>query len=163
MSAEKGVEKCMATRNIVKEGDPVLRKKSRPVEVFDERLFTLLDDMKDTLTEAAGIGLAAVQVGVLKRVFIVDTGESVVEFINPSIIKQSGKESAHEACLSCPGEYGTVTRPTKVRVRALNRFGMPFETDGEEIIARAFCHEYDHLDGVLYKDIATEMMKDEID
>jgi len=152
----------MALRNIVKGNDPLLRKKSRPVTVFDTRLHTLLDDMVQTLHNVGGAGLAAVQVGALRRVFIVDVGEGVTELINPVITSRSAEtESASEGCLSFPGEYGMVERPLKVTAQAQDRFGDPITVTGEGLLARAICHEYDHLEGIVYKDLATEMFEEE--
>jgi len=143
----------MALRIIVKEGDPALRKVCRPVEKFDERLATLLGDLADTMYDAEGVGLAAPQVGILRRVVVVDTGSGLVELVNPEIILQSGEQVGSEGCLSFPGQYGTVARPMNVRVRAQDRHGEWFETDGEALQARAFCHEIDHLNGVVFKDL----------
>ena len=140
----------MAILNILREGEETLRKKSRPVEVINPRVLRLLDDMKDTLKKAEGVGLAAPQVGVLRRIFVVDTGERTVEFINPVIVQEEG-------CLSCPGKYGIVSRPMRTKVKALDRNGNEFVFEGEELISRALCHEYDHLDGVLYVDKASEI------
>ena len=142
----------MAIRNIVKEGDPVLRKTCRSVLQFDEKLATLLDDMKDTMYKAEGVGLAAPQVGILKRVCIVDVGDGLIELVNPVIVEQSGSQTGGEGCLSSPGEYGDVTRPMEVTVRAQDRFGNNFTVTGTELKARAFCHEIDHLNGILFKD-----------
>ena len=151
----------MATRNIVVEGDEVLRKKCRVVEKFDARLFELLDDMRDTLYGSGnGVGLAAPQVGILRRVVVIDVGEGLIELINPQIISQSGKQTGSEGCLSCPGQFGIVTRPQKVRVKAQNRSGEWFEVEGEDLLARAFCHELDHLEGRLFKDIAERMLEE---
>lgn len=151
----------MATRNIVVEGDEVLRKKCRVVEKFDDRLFELLDDMRDTLYGSGnGVGLAAPQVGILRRVVVIDVGEGLIELINPEIISQSGKQTGSEGCLSCPGQFGIVTRPQKVRVKAQNRSGEWFEVEGEDLLARAFCHELDHLEGRLFKDIAEKMLEE---
>lgn len=148
----------MAIRQIVKQGDEVLRKRSFEVTDFGKRTHELLDDMYDTLVKADGAGLAAVQVGVLKRIFIVIDGESVrdgvIEFINPEIISQSGEQKGLEGCLSVPGMQGEVTRPNKVTVRYQDRNGDLFEIKAEGFIARAICHEYDHLDGTLYIDKA---------
>lgn len=135
-----------------------LRKKSRPVDKIDAHILRLLDDMKDTLRAANGVGLAAPQVGVLRRVVVVDDGEKILELINPEIIKTEGEQTGFEACLSVPGKYGTVTRPMKVTIKALDRNGKELTVTGEELIARAFCHETDHLDGVLYTDKATEVL-----
>lgn len=142
----------MALRNIVKEGDPVLRKTSRSVLSFDEKLAILLDDMKETMYKAEGVGLAAPQVGILRRVCIVDVGDGLVELINPVIEEEEGSQEGSEGCLSCPGESGVVIRPMKVTVRAQDRNGNTFKVTGEELKARAFCHEIDHLNGIIYKD-----------
>lgn len=149
----------MAVRIIIKEGDPVLRKISRPVEVFDKKLWDLLDDMAETMEEANGVGLAAPQVGILRRVITINTGEGLIELVNPEIIRTTSHMiEAAEGCLSSPGEYGIVPRPEKVKVRAYNRHGKPFEIKGEELLARAFCHEIDHLDGKLFKDLVIRML-----
>ena len=148
----------MAIRNIVREGDEILRKKSRDVTVFDQKLHQLLGDMADTLHQADGVGLAAPQVGVLRKVVVIDLGDELIELINPVITEQEGEEYDIEGCLSSPGEWGMVTRPHRVKVKALNRFGEEFETEGEGLLARAFCHEIDHLQGVLFKDLAKEMV-----
>lgn len=149
----------MALRNIVTVGDRVLTKKCRPVTEFDERLGVLIDDMIDTLEEANGVGLAAPQVGVLRRVVIVDAGEEgILELVNPEIIEQSGEQTGLEGCLSVPGKYGIVTRPNVVKVRAQDRFGQWYEVEGEELIARCFCHELAHLDGQLYTEVAERML-----
>ena len=142
----------MALRNILTEEDPTLRKVSRPVTKFDDRLHELLDDMAETLEDARGVGLAAPQVGILRRVVVVDVGEEILELINPEIISESGEQTGLEGCLSVPGKYGIVTRPNVVKVRAQDRFGAWYEAEGEELIARAFCHELEHLDGHLYVD-----------
>ena len=150
----------MALRNIVEQGDPCLNKVCRPVTEFNRRLHTLLDDMLDTLAEANGAGLAAPQVGVLRRVCIVmdDESEEYLELINPEIIAVEGEQIGTEGCLSSPGEYGVVTRPMTVTVRAMNRKGETVTYTGSELLARAFCHEIDHLDGVLFKDKASKML-----
>ncbi|RDY28669.1 peptide deformylase [Romboutsia weinsteinii] len=142
----------MALRNIVQIGEPVLRKKSKKVEVIDEKIIQLLEDMADTMYEADGVGLAAPQVGILKRVVVIDIGDGIIELINPEIIKTSGEQIDEEGCLSVVGESGEVRRPYVVKVRALNRKGQIIEIEGEELLARAFCHEIDHLDGVLFVD-----------
>lgn len=142
----------MALRQIVKIGEPVLRKKSKVVKEINDRLIDLLDDMADTMYEADGVGLAAPQVGILKRVVVVDIGDGLIELINPEIIEAEGEYLDNEGCLSVPGESGDVLRPYRVKVRALNRFGETIEIEGEELLARAFCHEIDHLDGILYVD-----------
>ena len=138
-----------------------LRKVSRPVEKFDERLWTLLDDMADTMYDADGVGIAGVQVGVLRRVFVVDIGEGLIEFINPTITAQSGEQDGMEGCLSSPGEYGLVVRPEKVTIEAFDRNGKPFTMDAEGFLARAICHENDHLDGRIFKDITHHMLSEE--
>ena len=152
----------MAIRNIVTIDDPVLRKKSRPVVNFDEKLWTLLDDMKETLKKADGAGLAAVQVGILRRAVIVDVGDGKpLELINPEIVETSGEQEGQEGCLSLPGEWGVVRRPEFVRVRAQNRKGQWCMYKGEGLKARCFCHEIDHLDGVVFTDRAKRMLTDE--
>lgn len=148
----------MAIRNIVKLGEPVLRKISRKVERFDERLFTLLDDMKETMEKADGVGLAAVQVGILKRVVVINVGDGHIELINPEIIEVSGEEEDYEGCLSLPGQYGLVKRPTYVKLRAQNRKGQWRLYEGTGLKARCFCHELDHLDGIVYKDKETKSL-----
>lgn len=141
----------MAIRNIVKLGDPILSKKSRPVENFDEKLYQILDDMKDTLYKAQGAGLAAVQVGILRRIVVIDCGDGYLELVNPEIVERS-QEVQHETegCLSLPGKYGVTERPMKVIVKAQNRDGKWCLYKGEGLKARCFCHELDHLDGILY-------------
>ncbi len=140
----------MALRNIVKKGDPILFKKSRVVEKFDTRLCILLDDMAETMRQAEGVGLAAVQVGVLKRVVVIDVGDGLMELINPEITKAEGEQRESEGCLSFPGEYGVTLRPAKVQVKAQDRNGKWHIYTGEGLKARAFCHEIDHLDGVVF-------------
>ena len=151
----------MALRNIVTEKEARLRKVSRPVEKFDERLWTLLDDMADTMYHADGVGIAGVQVGVLRRVFVVDLGEGLTEFINPAITARSGEQDGMEGCLSSPGEFGLVVRPEKVTIEAFDRNGKPFTMDAEGFLARAICHENDHLDGRIFKDITHHMLSEE--
>ncbi len=154
----------MAIRNVIKEGDDVLRKTARPVTEFNERLHTLLDDMADTMREQNGCGLAGNQVGILRRVVVIDVGEGLMELVNPEIVKYSGKQEEVEGCLSCPGEYGITKRPMKVTVKAQDRYGKEHIYEGEGLLARAFCHELDHLDGVLYKDKVIRMLApDEIE
>ena len=145
----------MAIRNMRLEGDDILRKKSRPVEKFDRRLWELLDDMADTLAQQNGAGLAGVQVGVLRRVFLVDAGEGPVEFINPEILATSGSQRVLEGCLSFPGQWGMITRPNQVRIRAQDRRGRWFELEGEGLMAQAMLHENGHLDGLAFKDDPT--------
>ena len=142
----------MAIRNIRTENDPILRKKSRVVENFDEKLWQLLDDMKDTMEMAEGVGLAAVQVGILKRVVVINVGDGLMELINPEIIETEGVQCGAEGCLSLPGKQGTTIRPMTVKVKAQNRNGNWCVYKGTELKAKAFCHEIDHLDGVLYID-----------
>ena len=152
----------MALRNIVTVGDPVLTKKCRPVVKFDDRLAELIDDMKETMQHANGVGLAAPQVGVLRRIVVVDAGDEIVELVNPEIVSKSKEEQTGvEGCLSLPGEYGIVTRPMYVTVRAQDRHGDWYEYDGEELVARCFCHELDHLDGHMYTEIAEKMLTPE--
>lgn len=150
-------EKSMATRNIVKIGNEVLRTRSREVTAFDNRLSELVDDMVETMFLADGVGLAAVQVGILKRVCVVCIdGERVYELVNPVITKRSGEQRGLEGCLSIPGKSGTVVRPMRVTVEAQDRFGKEHRYVAEGFLARAFCHEIDHLDGILYVDKAEE-------
>ncbi|MBU5299755.1 peptide deformylase [Clostridium sporogenes] len=142
----------MAIRNIRKYGDELLRKKSRKIEKIDDRILTLLEDMAETMYSAEGVGLAAPQVGILKRVVVIDVGEGLIKLINPEIIETEGSQKDVEGCLSVPGEQGEVERPYKVKVKALNEKGEEIVLDGEELLARAFCHEIDHLDGILFVD-----------
>ena len=151
----------MAIRNIIQLGDPTLRKKSFEVTDFGEKTQTLLDDMKETLIQANGAGLAAPQVGVLRRIFIVMCEDKYYECINPVIVSKSGKQVDNEGCLSVRGKYGLVERPSKITVKAFDRHGKPFTVRAEGFLARAFCHEYDHLDGVLYVDKAQSMAEEE--
>ena len=152
----------MATRNIVQMGDEVLRKKCFEVTEINDKIITLLDDMKETLEKAQGAGLAAPQVGVLRRVFVVSVDGEYYECINPEIIKTSGSQIGEEGCLSVKGKYGTVERPMKVTVKALDRNGKEFTVKAEGFMARAFCHENDHLNGILYVDKATDIVKEEV-
>ena len=149
----------MAIRKIVTREDPVLRKRSRPIDKIDERTLTLLDDMYDTMKDV-GVGIAAVQVGVLRRAVVIDIGDEHgrIDLINPEIIERSGEQEEIEGCLSCPGENGYTLRPMKVTVRALDRNGKEFTITGEGLLARAFCHELDHLDGILFTDKVTKMI-----
>ena len=144
----------MAKLRIVKFGDPMLRKSARPVDEITPRIITLLDDMIETMREAGGCGLAAPQVGVLRRIAVIEVTEGeVIELINPKIIAFSGEQTEQEGCLSNPGEYGITKRPMNVTVRATDRHGKEFEVTGSELLARAICHECDHLDGKLYTDV----------
>ncbi len=144
----------MAKRDILKFGEDALRKKCRTVTSFDERLWELLDDMAETLHGEQGVGLAAPQVGILRRAVIIDLddGKGVIELINPEIVSQEGTQVGNEGCLSAPGEWCEVERPAKVTVKAQNRHGEEFTVSGKELLARALCHEIDHLDGILFTD-----------
>ena len=151
----------MALRNIIEDGDEVLTKKCRPVTKFDRRLHILLDDMAETMHHANGVGLAAPQVGILRRVAVIDVSpeqNKVIELVNPQIIAYSGKQVGNEGCLSFPGQWGIVKRPNYVKVRAQDRHGEEFEIEGKELFARAFCHEIDHLNGVVFKDVCERML-----
>ena len=147
----------MAKRNIVKVGEDILRKKCREVTAFDDKLWVLLDDMLETMKDANGVGLAAPQVGILRRVVVIDEGEGPIELVNPVITSVKGKQREVEGCLSVPGQWGYVTRPAKVKVTAQNRYGKEIKVEGTEMLARALCHEIDHLNGVIFTDIADEM------
>lgn len=151
----------MALRRIMTFDEPALHKVCRPVTNFDEKLHTLLDDMIETMHEADGVGLAAPQVGILRRVVVVDTGDADLELINPEIIETSGEQDGMEGCLSLPGRYGMVKRPNYAKIRAQDRNGQWYETEAEGLIARAFCHECDHLDGHVYTELAYHMLSDE--
>ena len=144
----------MAIRTIRISTDEVLRKKCKEVKEITPNLLTLLDDMADTMYEANGVGLAAPQVGILKRAVVIDIGEGLVELINPEILETSGSQIDDEGCLSVPGKYAPVDRPNYVKVKAMDRDGNEFIIEGEELMARALCHEIDHLDGILYIDKA---------
>jgi len=159
----------MALRYIVEVGDSVLEKRCREVTDYNARLHTLLDDMRDTLLDSGGVGLAAPQVGVLRRaVLVMDTNreglsdeEQIIELVNPEIVSFSGQQTGAEGCLSNPGKYGIVTRPETVTVKAFDRFGNPFEVTGTGLTARCFCHEIDHLDGHMFMELAERMLTDE--
>ena len=154
----------MAIRNIVKLGEECLRKVCKPQEKFDLRLWVLLKDMADTMYKAEGVGLAAPQVGILRRVVVIDIGEGLVELINPEIVERSGSQCGREGCLSLPGRQGIVTRPNYVKVRAQDRKGNPIELEAEGFMARAVCHELDHLDGRVYIDVMDrELTPEEIE
>lgn len=142
----------MALRNVVKYGDPILKKKSRKVEVFDEKISTLIDDMFETMYHSDGVGLAAVQVGILKRIVVIDCGDGPMELINPEITLAEGEQHAQEGCLSLPGRYETTVRPQHVQVKGQDRNGKWHVYTGDDLKARAFCHEIDHLDGILFID-----------
>ena len=153
----------MAIRNILVMGkDEQLRKHARKVDRFDDRLAELLVDMAETMAAGQGVGLAAPQVGVLKRCCVVDTGEGVIELVNPEIVSQEGEVTVIEGCLSVPDRAGRVVRPEKVKVRAQDRFGEPFEIEGEGMLAVCLCHEIDHLDGILYVDKMIEDATEEM-
>lgn len=142
----------MAIRNIREYGDELLRKKSRKIEKIDDRILTLLEDMAETMYNAQGVGLAGPQVGILKRIVVIDTGDGLIKLINPEIIETEGSDTDIEGCLSVPGKQGEVERPYKVKVKALNEKGEEIVLEGEGLLARAFCHEIDHLDGILFVD-----------
>ena len=151
----------MGLRKILTDKEPALHKVCKPVVNFDAKLFKLLDDMKETLQDANGVGLAAPQVGILRRVVLVDTGEEVLELINPELLETDGEQEGAEGCLSVPGKYGLVKRPYYAKVRAQNRHGEWFECEGEELIARCFCHELDHLDGIVYTEVMERFLTEE--
>lgn len=152
----------MAKRKILNESDEILRKHSRPVEQYDNRLHMLIDDMAETMESANGVGLAAPQVGVLRRVVTIDVGQGVIEMVNPEIVYESAEQiDDAEGCLSSPGEYGLVKRPRKVRAKYYDRHGNLCEIEGEGLLARAICHETDHLNGRLFKDLASRMLDPE--
>ncbi|MBQ1274733.1 MAG: peptide deformylase [Cellulosilyticum sp.] len=146
----------MAYRKVRTEEEEVLRKVSKEVKQFDEALWSLLDDMADTMYEENGVGLAAPQVGILKRIFVIDIGEGLIEFINPTVIATEGEQFGEEGCLSVPNKYGNVRRPNYVKMRAQDRNGNFFEIEGTELMARAMLHENDHLDGRLYIDLVED-------
>ena len=154
----------MALRKILTDKEPALHKVCKPVTDFDAKLHKLLDDMAETLIESGGVGLAAPQVGILRRVFLVDIGEEeneIVEFINPEILETDGEQVGPEGCLSVPGKYGLVKRPYYAKVRAQDRNGEWFEAEGEELIGRCFCHENDHLDGIIYTEVMERLLTEE--
>ena len=154
----------MGLRKILTDKDPALHKVCKPVTAFDAKLHKLLDDMREPLIDANGVGLAAPQVGILRRVFLVDVGlngEDILECINPEILETDGEQEGAEGCLSVPGRYGLVKRPYWVKIRAQDRNGDWFEAEGEEIIGRCFCHEYDHLDGIVYTEVMERFLTEE--
>ncbi len=151
----------MGLRKILTVEEPCLHKVCRPVEKFDKKLWKLLDDMKETLLDANGVGLAAPQVGILRRVVIVDLGDEMLELVNPELLETSGEQEGAEGCLSVPGKYGLVKRPNVAKVRAQDRDGNWFEVEGEELIARCFCHELDHLDGIVYTEVMERYLTEE--
>ena len=151
----------MGLRKILTVKEPSLHKMCRPVEKFGGKLHKLLDDMKETLLDAGGVGLAAPQVGILRRVVVVDTGEEILELVNPELLETSGEQVGAEGCLSVPGKYGLVKRPMVAKVRAQDRNGDYFEAEGEELLARCFCHEIDHLDGIVYTEVMERYLTEE--
>ena len=151
----------MGLRRIHTDKEPSLHKVCKPVISFDWKLHKLLDDMRDTLIDSNGVGLAAPQVGILRRVVLVDTGEEILELINPEMLETSGEQVGPEGCLSVPGKYGLVNRPYYAKVRAQDRNGNWYEAEGEELIARCFCHELDHLDGILYTQVMERFLTEE--
>ncbi len=151
----------MGLRRILTDKDPALHKLCRPVEKFDWRLHKLLDDMRETLIDSNGVGLAAPQVGILRRVVLVDTGDEILELVNPVILETDGEQTGAEGCLSVPGKYGLVTRPYYAKVKAQDRYGNWYEAEGEELIGRCFCHELDHLDGILYTEKMERFLTEE--
>ncbi len=151
----------MGLRKILNDKEPALHKVCREVVAFDEKLHKLLDDMKETLVDSGGVGLAAPQVGILRRVVLVDNGEEILELVNPSLVETDGEQEGPEGCLSIPGKYGLVKRPMYAKVRAQDRNGNWFEAEGEELTARCFCHELDHLDGILYTQQMERLLTDE--
>ena len=154
----------MGLRKILTDKDPALHKVCKPVTAFDHKLHKLLDDMQETLIDSNGVGLAAPQVGILRRVFLVDVGldgNEIIEFINPEILETDGEQEGPEGCLSVPGKYGLVKRPYWVKVRAQDRHGEWFEAEGEELIGRCFCHELDHLDGIVYTEVMERYLTEE--
>ena len=151
----------MGLRKILTDKDPALHKVCKPVTNFDSKLFKLLDDMRDTLIESGGVGLAAPQVGILKRVVVIDVGEGLLEMVNPEIIEAEGEQICIEGCLSVPGKRGRVERPAVVRVHAQDRNGNHIELEGDDFLANAICHELDHLDGIIYVDKMLEDVTDQ--
>lgn len=151
----------MGLRKILTDKEPALHKVCKPVVNFDQRLHKLLDDMHETLAEADGVGLAAPQVGILRRVVLVDNGEEVLELVNPTLVETDGIQEGPEACLSIPGKCGLVKRPFYAKVRAQDRNGNWYEAEGEELTARCFCHELDHLDGIVYTEVMERFLSEE--
>ena len=151
----------MGLRKILTDKDPALHKVCKSVEKFDEKLHKLLEDMTDTLIDSQGVGLAAPQVGILRRVVLVDTGDGILELINPVLLETDGEQVGPEGCLSVPGKYGLVKRPYYAKVRAQDRDGNWYEAEGEELIARCFCHELDHLDGIIYTEVMDRFLTED--
>ena len=151
----------MGLRKILTDAEPALHKVCKPVINFDGRLHSLLEDMKETLIDSGGVGLAAPQVGILRRVVLVDIGDEILELVNPTLVSTDGEQEGPEGCLSIPGKYGLVKRPYYAKVRAQDREGNWYEAEGEELIARCFCHELDHLDGIVYTEVMERFLTDE--
>ena len=151
----------MGLRKILTDKDPALHKVCNPMVNFDDRLFRLLEDMRETLIDSGGVGLAAPQVGILRRVVLVDVGDEILELINPVLVETDGEQEGPEGCLSVPGKYGLVKRPYWAKVRAQDRNGNWFEAEGEELTARCFCHELDHLDGIIYTEVMERYLSDD--
>ena len=151
----------MGLRKILTDKDPALHKVCKTVVNFDERLHKLLDDMRETLIESGGVGLAAPQVGILRRVVLVDNGEEILELVNPTLLETDGEQEGPEGCLSIPGKYGLVKRPYYAKVRAQDRNGNWYEAEGEELTARCFCHELDHLDGIVYTEVMERLLTED--
>ena len=151
----------MGLRKILTDKEPALHKTCKPVVNFDAKLHKLLDDMRDTLLDSGGVGLAAPQIGILRRVVLVDNGEEILELVNPTMLETDGEQVGPEGCLSVPGKYGLVKRPYYAKVRAQDRDGNWYEAEGEELTARCFCHELDHLDGIIYTEVMERYLTDE--
>ena len=151
----------MGLRKILTDKDPALHKVCKPVTAFDAKLHKLLDDMGETMQDANGVGLAAPQVGILRRVVTVDLGDEILELVNPTLLETDGEQVGAEGCLSVPGKYGLVKRPYFAKVKAQDRYGEWFEVEGEELIARCFCHELDHLDGIVYTEVMERYLTEE--
>ncbi len=151
----------MGLRKILTDKDPALHKVCKPVTSFDKKLHKLLDDMAETMQEANGVGLAAPQVGILRRVVTVDLGEEILELVNPTLVETDGEQTGAEGCLSVPGKYGLVKRPYYAKVKAQDRYGNWFEVEGEDLIGRCFCHELDHLDGIVYTEVMERFLTEE--
>ena len=151
----------MGLRKILTDKDPALHKVCKPVTVFDAKLHKLLDDMHETLIDSQGVGLAAPQIGILRRIVLVDNGEEVLELVNPTLLETDGEQIGPEGCLSVPGKYGLVKRPYYAKVRAQDRDGNWYEAEGEELIGRCFCHELDHLDGIIYTEVMDRFLTEE--
>jgi peptide deformylase len=151
----------MGLRKILTDKEPALHKVCKPVTAFDSKLHKLLDDMRETLIDSNGVGLAAPQVGILRRVVLVDVGDEIIELVNPSLLETDGEQVGPEGCLSVPGKYGLVKRPYYVKVRAQDRNGEWYEAEGEELIGRCFCHELDHLDGIVYTEVMERFLTED--